>query len=205
MVFQASLQDSRMVIAHHLIWTGYGWWPPNDIRGSGSKVIRNDFLAELGALHYGRKRVQPAGWEVRAFQARAAERLRFQVVTFNAMMIACIARAFAMTIQQIGYTCYACAIMPDHVHLIIRKHRHLAEEMIRNLQRDSHLLLRQEGFFDLDHPIWGGQGWKVFLDQPNDVWRTIDYVWENPLKIKLPPQEWEFVTPYNNWPFHKRS
>src|SRR4051794_14771835 len=65
-----------LVIAYHLIWTAYGWWLPNDPRGSGSKTIRNDVLADLGELHSGRKRVQPAGATVRQFQGRAAAVLR---------------------------------------------------------------------------------------------------------------------------------
>jgi hypothetical protein len=48
-----------IVIAYHLIWTGYGWWLPNDPRGSMSHRIASDVIAELGELHYGRKKVQP--------------------------------------------------------------------------------------------------------------------------------------------------
>ena len=33
-----------IVIAHHLIWTAYGWWLPNDPRGSNSQVIRSDVI-----------------------------------------------------------------------------------------------------------------------------------------------------------------
>jgi len=93
--------------------------------------------------------------------------------------------------------------MPDHVHVLIRKHKHQAEEMIRNLQRESHLLLRTRELFDMDHPIWGGPGWSVFLDHPEEVWRTISYVEENPVKIGLPKQKHPFVIPYNNWPLHE--
>ncbi|HSZ59316.1 MAG TPA: hypothetical protein VK797_26980 [Tepidisphaeraceae bacterium] len=46
-----------MVLAHHLIWVAYGWWLPNDPRGSMSRYLDRDILAELGELHYGRKRV----------------------------------------------------------------------------------------------------------------------------------------------------
>ena len=36
------------------------------------------------------------------------------------------------------YTCYACAIMPDHVHLVIRKASAMhAETMIENFQNES--------------------------------------------------------------------
>ena len=40
-----------MVIGYHLIWTAYGWWLPNDPRGSMSRLIRSDIIAELGELH----------------------------------------------------------------------------------------------------------------------------------------------------------
>ena len=61
-----------LVIAYHLIWTAYGWWLPNDPRGGGSRTIRNDVLAQLGELHFGRKKVQPAGRVIRDFYAKAA-------------------------------------------------------------------------------------------------------------------------------------
>jgi hypothetical protein len=40
-----------LVIAYHLIWTAYGWWLPNDPRGSGSHLVRRDLIAEVGELH----------------------------------------------------------------------------------------------------------------------------------------------------------
>src|SRR5262249_52242363 len=72
------------------------------------------------------------------------------------------------------YTCYACAIMPDHVHILIRKHRHQAEEIIERLKEESRLRLVAAGQRCADHPTWtGGVGWKVFLDHPDEVRRTI--------------------------------
>ena len=49
-------------------------------------------------------------------------------------------------------------------------------------------LLRDRGLRDLDHPTWGGPGWKVFLDAPDAVRRTIGYVERNPFEIGLPAQ-----------------
>ena len=131
-----------LVIAYHLVWTLYGWWLPNDPRGSSSDRVASDVLADLGSLHHGRKRVQPAGWEIRNFYDRAVDRLKFPLIRLDEPMIASVAAAFAETIATFKYTCYACAIMPDHVHMVIRKHRDLAEDMILNLQRASHLRLR---------------------------------------------------------------
>jgi hypothetical protein len=62
-----------IVIAYHLIWTVYGWWLPNDLRGSTSKAIGSDVIAALGELHFGRKRIQPASRDVRAFYEAGCE------------------------------------------------------------------------------------------------------------------------------------
>ncbi|HEV2295053.1 MAG TPA: hypothetical protein VGR35_14455 [Tepidisphaeraceae bacterium] len=187
-------------LPYHLIWTIYGYWLPNDVRGSSSKTIRKDLLKDLGELHRGRKKIQPLRHDLLKFFDNARERLEFAVREFSAAEIACIAKAFGGTINACRYTCWACAIMPDHVHLIIRKHKHTAELMLANLQRESHLALREAGLFDVQHPVWGGPGWSVFLDHPDDVWRTIEYVEKNPLEIGLPKQVYFFVKPYDNWP-----
>jgi REP element-mobilizing transposase RayT len=191
-----------MVIAHHLVWTVYGAWLPNDPRGSMSRGIASDVLKELGELHYGRKRVQPASRVIRTFYEDARERLKYPLLTIEHQHLSTVACGFANQIAQSAYTCYACAIMSDHVHLLIRKHRDSAEIMIANLQRASHIALRERGIRDLVHPVWGGPGWKVFLDSPDDIRRTIHYIEQNPVKIGLPVQRWDFVKKYDGWPLH---
>ncbi len=192
-----------LVIAHHLIWTVYGWWLPNDPRGSGSQTIVSDVIAQLGVLHHGRRSLQPAGHEVRAFYERAANVLRHELRKLDRPAIQVVGKALAAVIARERYTCWACAIMPDHVHLLIRKHKHQAEDMIEHLKRESRLRLSSAGLFDADHPIWtDGGGWKVFLDHPDDVRRTIAYIERNPQEIAAPPQRWPFISPYDNWPLH---
>ena len=191
-----------LVIAYHLIWTAYGWWLPNDPRGSMSRAIRNDVIADLGTLHYGRKRVQPASRDIRAFYASAAGKLMHDLLEMGAAEMNVIADAFREAINTLRYTCYACALMPDHVHMLIRKHKHLAEEMIQNLQESSRSRLRALNLRAAHHPAWGGPGWKVFLDHPDEVRRTIKYIEDNPLKLGRPKQVWDFVKEYDGWPLH---
>ena len=62
---------ANMVLAYHLIFTLYGWWLPNDPRGSSSHTIRCDVIADLGQLHHGRKQIQPASNDIREFYKRA--------------------------------------------------------------------------------------------------------------------------------------
>jgi REP element-mobilizing transposase RayT len=166
-----------IVIAHHLIWTAYGWWLPNDPRGSGSKVIRRDVIADLGELHEGRKKIQPPSRVVREFYQNAAQLLKHPLLTFDEPARNEIGNAFADVIQNERYTCYACAIMADHIHILIRKHKHTAEQMAAKLKTQSRLRLSPLHYREDNHPTWtAGTGWKVFLDHPDEVWRTIKYI-----------------------------
>ena len=90
--------------------------------------------------------------------------------------------------------------MPDHIHLLIRKHKNKAEQMIENVQESCRLRLSRSNLRALDHPVWARSGWKVFLDHPDDIRRTIRYIRDNPLKRRMPPQQWAFVVEYDGWP-----
>jgi REP element-mobilizing transposase RayT len=191
------------VIAYHLIWTNYGTWLPNVLRGSGSHGVYTPVLAELGDVHLGRKKLQPSRSLVREFYETAEPRLQFPVIRLNAKQRGEIANAFAEVVRMQEYTCYACAIMPDHVHLVIRKHKRTAEMMIDHFQQTSRLRFRSLAMVPAGHPIWTKGGWKVYLDTPQEVWPRIRYVENNPGKAGLARQIWPFVVPYDNWPFHK--
>ena len=188
-----------MVIGYHLIWTAYGWWLPNDPRGSSSHEIRVERLGDLGELHHGRKAVQPAAAVLREFYARAGALLKHELLTFSDPAIDLLAASFARTNREAGYTCYACAIMPDHVHALIRRHRVKAEQMIERLQADSAPVLIEAGHRPPGHPVWGGPGWKVFLNTRADIERVVRYIQMNPIRARRPPQNWPFVTPYDGW------
>lgn len=188
-----------MVAGYHLLWTAYGWWLPNDPRGSTSTTVTSPAIRELGALHYGRKRMQPTRKVLREFQRAAALVLREPPLLFGDQEVAAIGNAFAQVIRSRNYTCYACAVMPDHVHLLIRKHRDSAEMMIEALQDASRDAVRECGQRYPLHPVWTDGGWKGFLETRADFQRIIRYIRENPLKISLPLQHWDFVQPYNGW------
>ena len=189
-----------LVIAYHLIWTGYGWWLPNDPRGSHSQSVRSDVLKDLGEVHLGRKKIQPYSHVIRDFYDEATDHLQHPTLSFTGDDRVLIAEAFGNVVKQFNYTCYACAIMPDHAHILIRKHKHTVEEMSLALHRESAAVLHSTY---PHHPIWThGVGWKAFLEHPAGVRRTRRYIEENPVKIGLPKQDWSFVKPYDNWPLH---
>ena len=188
-----------MIAGFHLIWTAYGWWLPNDPRGSTSREIRAAVIADLGELHYGRKRIQPAGSVIREFYAAASERLKYPLLMFSDVEIQTIGNAFADVMRTRNYTCYGCAILPDHLHLLIRKHRDTAEAMIEFLQDSSRTAMQQTLTRGPDHPVWGGPGWKVYLETRDDIDRTIAYVRKDLVQGRGPEQKWPFVRPYDGW------
>ena len=164
--------------------------------------MATDVIAQLGESHYGRRKLQPPPRVVDEFYARAEAVLKFPLLEFGSREVVPIGGALSEAIGEHRYTCYACAIMPDHVHLIVRRHKHKAEEMIDNLQEASRLRLSRLGLRQVDHPVWVEGGWKGFLDHPDAIRRTIRYVENNPLKAGLSAQRWSFVSEYDGWPLH---
>jgi REP element-mobilizing transposase RayT len=196
------------VIAHHLILTGYGHWLPNDLRGSGSHEFYDPKLAPLGPIHHGRKplREQPSRGELRDFYRKAEPLLNFPIIWFDDAKRQVLADAFREVVREQRYTVYACAILSNHAHLVIRRHRDDALTMLAQLAHAPRLRLRPRKMTtDLEHPIWSQRPYKVFLYTPEDVHTRIDYVNRNPLKEGLPPQEWDFVAVYDDWPLHKQA
>ncbi len=189
-----------MVAGYHLIWTVYGYWLPNDPRGSTSLEVRVEALKPLGDIHYGRKLVQPSSQELRQFFAQAHDLLAHEVRTFDDDDITLVGNALGQQIAERGYTCYACAVMPDHVHLLIRRHRDKAEQMIQHFQDATREALVAAGKRGPRHPVWAdGPGWKGFLNTRGDFERDIGYIEDNPRKIGRPAQRWPFVVRYDGW------
>ncbi len=188
-----------MVAGYHLIWTVYGYWLPNDPRGSTSTDVRTAAIKTLGELHFGRKKQQPSSKQLRAFQEQASDVLKHLVLPLDEDDIALVGKIFGAEIAANGHVCYACAIMPDHVHMLIRRHRDLAEDIIKRFQEISRAALIDMGKRALTHPVWTYGGWKGFMNTRDDFTRTGKYVRANPEEIGSPEQEWDFVTKYDGW------
>ncbi len=193
------------IIGHHLIWTLYGHWLANDLRGSGSTEFYDEKFAPLGPIHHGRKprHLQPSRKELKAFYQQAAPLLNFPVFWIDEAKRQAIGDAFAKVIADRSYTVWACAILKNHAHLVIRRHRDDALAMwnaFANAARDA---LRQLADIGLEHPVWSTRPYKVFLRTPDDVRHRINYVELNPEKEGLSRQVYSFVQSYDNWPFHK--
>lgn len=191
---------SRIVIGHHLILHGYGHWLPNDPRGSGSKRVREEKLSDLGPVHFGRKVVQPPRDELRAFMRAAAPRLEFAPLWFDDAKRQAVGASIGALVRRAGYTVWACAVLKNHVHLCVRRHRDDALTLWNKFANETRNQLYLFADIPNDHHIWSARPYKMFLYTPDDVRRVIKYIEDNAVKEGLPPQHWDFITPYDGWP-----
>ena len=190
------------MLASHVIFGAYGFWLPNDQRGSWS-----DFVGSWELFRYGRATKTS---ETRSLAGRphdhhrrlaANSALRRDAVVFNEAQIRAVAAGFADYAERSAVKVAACAILRDHVHLVLVRHRLAPEQLAIQFKGAATRKLVELGLhpFPADGrpPKCFARGeWKVFLDTEEDVWRAIRYVEENPLKEGLPSQDWEFVVPY---------
>lgn len=195
------------IIAGHFIIVLYGHWAVNDPRGSGSSDFADLKFAPLGPIHFGRKPdgEQPTRDELRAFHQHHQELLNFPVFWIDHAKRSEIAAAIEDVILAQGYTCYACGICGNHMHLVIRKHKHDPLTIWNNLAQGvrERLRIRFPEEISAHHPVISARPYKVYLFTPAEVWQRIDYASENPQREGLPRQHWAFVTAYDDWPLHK--
>lgn len=126
-----------MVLAYHLILTGYGHWLPNDPRGSMSTAVACPELAKLAQLHFGRKYPQPPLAELRAFYRQAVPLLKHPVLWFDQRERDVLVQATRELVSNLRLTCCAGAILHNHAHFLVRKHKLKGEDMIQALKKRS--------------------------------------------------------------------
>jgi REP element-mobilizing transposase RayT len=190
-------------VAVHLVINGYGHWLSNDPRGSGSAELKKQELRELGPLHFGRKRKHPSKQELREFYHKAEELLEFDTLWFNERARLVIAAALEAVAKQFGYTIWACAVLRNHVHLVVRVHRDRGDVMWEYFAVAARDALRRAGLVPSNHPVWSNRPYVVFKTTVPLVYQAVGYVEDNPEKHGLPRQEYPWVQKYEGWPHRK--
>jgi hypothetical protein len=128
--------------------------------------------------------------------------LNFPVIWLDDATRQVVAAAFAETVRRRGYTCYACAILRNHAHLLIRRHRDTYQTMFEHLAASARDALVSCPLLRLDatHPVISQRPYAVYCYSPDDIRRCIAYINANPAKERLPAQSHAFVAEYDNWP-----
>lgn len=195
------------VIAYHVIITNYGFWLPNDPRGSWSDFVRSWelFLAAGPATKTTSRR------SVAGVRHNVGLRLRGQAalvrppVVFTGEQALAVGMGFGKFVDRSQTSILASSIMPRHTHLVIHRPSHSAEQATNLLKGAATAELARRGLHPFaDSPYangrlpspWARKQWIVFLNSDADVRRAIEYVERNPLKEGLPRQRWSFVAAY---------
>ncbi len=194
---------ARMVLAYHTILSAYGFWLPNDPRGSWSEVVRVYELRAFGPATKVTTRQSVADVPHDRERRRAAKAVLVRPpVRFNGEQARAIGKGFSIAAADNGYSILACAILPDHVHYVVAGHAREVEGIMAHLKAAASRQLTVEGLHPFrEQPLpsgrlpspWAAGAWHVYLGTDAAVRRAIAYVEENPVKAGLRRQRWSFV------------
>jgi REP element-mobilizing transposase RayT len=198
---------ARMILAYHAIFTAYGFWPPNDPRGSWSEFVAAwDLVLAAGkATKTDDPRSLARQPHDRSKRLAAKEAMKYPPVNFTGRQALAISQGFQLAMREAGYVLYACAILPDHVHAVLARHERHIKRIVGHLKGKATMRMAALGVHPLTECVksdgtiptpWVEGCWKVFLDRPEDVVRAIDYANGNPERAGLPRQHWSFVSPF---------
>lgn len=197
------------VLAYHVIFGAYGFWLPNDPRGSWSEFVASWELFRAGGpatTTTTRRSVARAPHDAAA-RRQVKKALKYPAVVFDGHQALSISHGFGRMVEKSSYRIFACSILPEHVHLVLGRHVYRVEQMVRLLKAEASSQLAADG----RHPLarwpqpdgalptpWSRNCWKVFLDSAEDIERSVRYVENNPIKEGKRPQHWSFVRRYDD-------
>jgi REP element-mobilizing transposase RayT len=192
-----------MIVAYHVSFGAYGFWLPNDPRGSWSTFVGKWELyraAGKATTTFETRSVahQPHDRALRLGAKRTLER---PPVEFNGPQRLTVGHAIGTYARKSGLDVWACAVMPDHIHLVFASHRLAPKAIVNKLKGAITNELVEKGVHPFQHlklpneppPKCFAQGeWVIFLDWEDIAWH-VEYVENNPVKAGLPRQDWDFA------------
>jgi REP element-mobilizing transposase RayT len=187
-----------MILGYHVIFGAYGFWLPNDPRGSWSEFVASWELAQFGrATKVSTTRSLASAPHDLESRQKAKSALKYPPVHLSPQQILAVATGFERARTESTYVIYACSILPEHVHMVIGRHDRPIRRIVGHFKTRARQQTSKQGLWpSKDRPVWGEHSWAVYLDRPERVRRAIRYVQGNPEKEGSPRQCWAFVTPY---------
>jgi hypothetical protein len=130
---------SMGVAAYHVIITNYGFWLPNDPRGSWSDFVRSWEIYLAGGPATGTDtRRSVAGVSHNARQRLVAKNaLVRDPVVWTGVQAKAVGDGFARFVAKSALNIFACAIMPRHTHLVFERTTYLAEQVTNLLKGEA--------------------------------------------------------------------
>lgn len=201
-----------MVHGYHIILPHYGFWLPNDPRGSWSDFVASWEIARFGETtrHLEQRTLAMLSDDEMARRDAARDALRYSPVTLDGKQALSIANGFKQQGAKSDYAIWACSILPEHTHLVVARHRYKAEQIANLLKGaatrqliadDRHPLLSHAKPGKRPPGMWARHQWKSYLDSDEAIENAIAYVIDNPIKEGKPRQDWKWITPYTGLDF----
>ena len=105
-----------MIHGYHVILPMYGFWLPNDPRGSWSDYVRRWKIVRFGKPRktLDRKELNELTEEEIRDRDEAKAALSYPPVSISDVQALTIAEDFRVQTRKSNYTIWACAIMPKH-------------------------------------------------------------------------------------------
>ena len=100
-----------------------------------------------------------------------------------------IATVFKQVVQRLDIKIPACAIMNDHVHVLILRSKYRIEYLVNQLKGSATRALR------LKQTPWARACWKVFITDIEALLAAANYIQANSTCAGMPNQSWDFITP----------
>ena len=194
-----------MVRWYHLIITAYGFWLPNDPRGSWSEFVGSWELWKFGdATKTDAKRSLAHDSHDVQHRLAAKNALKYPIVRFNEEQRLAIAAGFGQAVSEGEYRIPALCIGHDHSHAIVERHERTIEQIATHLKSKATMSLTRAGI----HPLaqyrnnrgtvptpWSVGIWSVFINDKDQLRNAIAYVERHPMKEGLPAQTYPFLVP----------
>jgi len=194
-----------MMHVYHIVVTTYGFWLPNDPRGSWSSVVREWELSRFGrATKTDTRRSVAARAHDQATQCAAKQALRYPPVQLDGQQALLAAQGISGAASEAEYEVLAFAILPEHWHIVIARHAKPVDTIVAHLKAKATMAMSAAGRHPMaSHPRknaslpspWARRHWTVFIDGSRQLDVAVDYVRRNPAKEGLPVQAWSFVRP----------
>ncbi len=193
------------MIAFHLIISAYGFWLPNDPRGSWSDFVGSWELYKFGpATKVNDSRNYAKDLHDVELRRAAKLALKYPPVRFNEAQRNAIVTGFGRACLEGKYGCLACCVGYDHAHLVFSRHErpitmiagHLKTRATRELNACGVNPLSADvaGHDNLPSP-WSEGCWKVFIDDDEQLNAAMRYVKGHASKEGLPEQTWDLLRP----------
>jgi REP element-mobilizing transposase RayT len=192
-----------MIVGYHVIFGAYGFWLPNDPRGSWSNFVGSWELFRYGpATKTNERRSVAYQPHDQALRLAAKKALKRPAVEFNGQQARAVGMGFASYVQGSRLPVWACAILPDHVHLLVylpeegmlhrfnklwrgRSGRKIAKLLDPKADEQALQTMAAHANGKAHYAVWKEQVRALAIWNQKKLHAMIDYIHHNPVRRKL--------------------